>query len=179
RLLALPIALQNSLFAVFEELLASRIESAIAAGSYDVGVETLTADSLRITDRRTIHTHAATGAETRLFKVLRRDRNRPLPAGDALALARDPRARLLVNDQSGRAAVQMPAPSLTLDDGEVQRRVRLVRPMARETIALDAIERSHWENAGAEPFAATWNAEVAQVPEFTESAFHIVTGLLL
>ncbi len=179
RMLALPIALQNGLFAVFEELLASRIESAIAAGSYDVGVETLTADSLRIAERRTIHTHAASGAETRLFKVMRRDRNRPLPAGDALALARDPRARLLVNDQSGRAAVQMPAPSLTLDDGEVQRRVRLVRPMARETIALDALDRTHWTEADAERFAATWNAEVAQVPEFTESAFHIVTGLLL
>ncbi len=179
RLLALPIALQNSLFAVFEELLASHIESAIAAGSYDVGVETLTADSLRIADRRTIHTHAATGAETRLFKVLRRDRNRPLPAGDALALTRDPRARMLVNAQSGRAAVQMPASSLTLDGGEVQRRVRLVRPMARETVALDALDRTHWEEADPERFAATWNAEVAQVPEFTESAFHIVTGLLL
>ena len=179
RLLALPIALQNGLFAVFEELLASRIESAIAAGSYDVGVETLTADSLRITERRTIHTHAASGAETRLFKVMRRDRNRPLPVGDALALARDKRARMLVNAQSGRAAMQMPAPSLTLDDGEVQRRVRLVRPMARETIALDALDRTHWTEADAERFAATWTAEVARVPEFTESAFHIVTGLLL
>ncbi|WP_287788109.1 strawberry notch family protein, partial [Acidiphilium sp.] len=179
RLLALPIALQNGLFAVFEELLASRIESAIAAGSYDVGVETLTADSLHITERRTIHTHAASGAETRLFKVLRRDRNRPLPAGDALVLARDKRARLLVNAQSGRAAVQMPAPSLMLDDGEVQRRVRLVRPMARETLALDALKHTHWTEADAEPFTATWNAEVAQVPEFTECAFHIVTGLLL
>ena len=179
RLLALPIALQNSLFAVFEELLASRVESAITAGSYDVGVETLTADSLRVAERRTIHTHAASGAETRLFKVLRRDRNRPLPAGDALALVRDPRARLLVNAQSGRAAVQIWAPSLTFDDGEVQRRVRLVRPMARETIALDALDRTHWEKADPERFAETWNAEVAQVPEFTESAFHIVTGLLL
>ncbi len=179
RLLALPIALQNGLFAVFEELLASRIESAIAAGSYDIGVETLTADSLRVAERRTIHTHAATGAETRLFKVLRRDRNRPLAVADALALARDPRARLLVNAQSGRAAVQIWAPSLTLDDGEVQRRVRLVRPIARETIALDALDRTHWEEAVADRFAATWQAEVAQVPEFTESAFHIVTGLLL
>jgi hypothetical protein len=107
---------------------ASRIENAIAAGSYDVGVETLTADSLRIIERRTIHTHAASGAETRLFKVMRRDRNLPLPASDALVLVRDKRARLLVNAQSGCAAVQMPAPSLTLDDGEVQRRVRLVAP---------------------------------------------------
>ena len=120
------------------------------------------------------------GAETPgLSKVIRRDRNRPLPVGDALALVGDKRARLLVNVQSGRAAVRVPAPSLTLDDGEVRRRVPLVRPMARETIALDALDRTHWEEADAERFAATWNVEVAQVPEFTESASRIVTGLLL
>ena len=114
RLLALPIALQNGLFAVFEELLASRIENAIAASSYDVGVETLTADSLHITERRTIHTHAASGAETRLFKVMRRDRNRPLPASDALVLARDERARMLVNAQRSTASSSIKGTSLPL-----------------------------------------------------------------
>ncbi len=39
RLLALPIALQNTLFATFEDLLTARIEAAIASGSYDVGLE--------------------------------------------------------------------------------------------------------------------------------------------
>src|SRR3546814_18784460 len=40
RLLALPIAMQNSLFAAFEELLNARIEAAIAAGLPDAGLET-------------------------------------------------------------------------------------------------------------------------------------------
>lgn len=44
RLLALPIGLQNTLFAAFEGLLAARIEAAVAAGVYDVGVETIRAD---------------------------------------------------------------------------------------------------------------------------------------
>ena len=50
RLLALPIAEQNQLFAELEERIASNIEQAIEAGSYEVGVETVTADSL--VDRR-------------------------------------------------------------------------------------------------------------------------------
>jgi hypothetical protein len=36
---------------------------------------------------------------------------------------------LLVNERSGRAAVQVPTTSVMLDDGEIERRVRLIRPM--------------------------------------------------
>ncbi|MGH7120173.1 MAG: strawberry notch C-terminal domain-containing protein, partial [Acetobacteraceae bacterium] len=179
RVLALRIGLQNTLFAVFEELLDARIEAAIAIGAYDAGVETLSAESFRIAERRTVHTHAATGAETRCYRVLRRDRNRPLPLADALKIARAPGARLLVNTQSGRAAVQVPTASVMRDDGSVEARVRLIRPMTRETVALDELAHSHWEPVLPERFAQHWEAECARIPEFSESTFHIVTGLLL
>lgn len=45
RLLVLTIDLQNILFTAFEQLLTARIEGAIASGTYDVGLETLTAES--------------------------------------------------------------------------------------------------------------------------------------
>ena len=77
RILALRIAMQNLLFAAFEQLLDARIEAAVAAGTYDIGVETLTAESFHVAERRTVYTHAATGAETRCYRVLRKDRNRP------------------------------------------------------------------------------------------------------
>ena len=96
RMLALTIDMQNSLFEVFEQLLTARIEGAIAAGIYDRGLETLAADSLIVNERRTVYTHPATGAETRIFTIARRDRNRPLTLEDALARAecqRRPAAR--------------------------------------------------------------------------------------
>jgi hypothetical protein len=179
RLLALTIDLQNALFGVFEGLLQARIEGALASGIYDLGVETLTAESLAIAERRAIYTHPQTGAETRVFTIARRDRNRPLALDEALERASDPRARLLVNAQSCRAAVQMPAPGLLLDDGEVQRRVRLLRPMERQAIAIDALAHTHWQETEREVFAAAWQTEIAGVPEFSTSTFHIVTGLLL
>src|SRR4051812_15520102 len=150
RLLALPIALQNGLFEVFESLLAAKIEGAIAAGIYDVGVETVRAENLAVVARRTLYTHPASGAETQLFTVRRRDRSRPVALAEALDLAADPGApaRLLVNAQSGRAAVQAPAPSLMLDDGEVERRVRLIRPVDRLTLSEPALTRSQWREAG-------------------------------
>ena len=179
RVLALRIALQNRLFAVFEELLDARIEAAIGAGIYDLGVETLTAERFKIVERRTVYTHAATGAETSCYRVLRRDRNWPLPLDDALALAATSGARLVVNEQSHRAAVQVPAASLMLNDGQVQPRTRLVRPMARETMSMDDFARSHWHEAAEARFAALWQAECTKVPEFADSEFHIITGLLL
>ncbi len=45
RLLALTIDLQNTLFGVFEDLLRTKIEGAIASGAYDLGVETVIAES--------------------------------------------------------------------------------------------------------------------------------------
>ena len=38
---------------------------------------------------------------------------------------------------------------------------------------------SHWAEADRERFAAAWQAELAEVPDFTDSTIHIVAGLLL
>jgi len=179
RLLALTIDLQNTLFGVFEDLLRTRIEGAIASGTYDLGVETVTAESLIVTDRRTLYVHPATRAETQVFTITRRDRNRPFTLAEALERAGDSRSKLLVNSQSGRAAVQVPAPSLMLDDGEVERRIRLLRPMERPAVSIANMAQTHWRDADRADFAHAWEAEIATVPEFTDSHLHIVTGLLL
>ena len=175
RLLALPIAMQNTLFAAFEEILNARIEAAIAAGVHDVGLETIRAESLTVTDRRTVWRHDS-GAETRLFTIERRDRNRPMGVEEAITIEG---GRLLVNERSGRAAVKTSAPSLMLDDGSVERRVRLLRPMQRDTMSVDDFAATHWKEAEREEFIAAWEREIAGIPEFSMSTFHLVTGLLL
>jgi hypothetical protein len=179
RLLALTIELQGILFTAFEQLLDAKVSGAIASGVYDVGLETLTAESFVVTDRTTIYTHPASGAETRLLTITQRTRNRPLSLDDALGLLGDHGAKLLVNERSGRAAVQVPAPSLMLDDGEIERRVRLIRPMEHHHASLKSMAESHWQEAGRSTFAAAWSRELGDVPAFSESTIHIVAGLLL
>jgi predicted RNA methylase len=179
RLLALTIDLQNILFTAFEQLLTARIEGAIASGSYDVGLETLTAESFVVASRQTIYTHPGTSAETRLLTILKRERNCPVTLDQALERLASPRAVPLVNSQSGRAAVQVPARSVMLDDGEVERRLRLIRPMDNLTLPLATMPETHWREVDRDAFARAWQAELAEVPEFTESDIHIVAGLLL
>jgi len=179
RLLALTIELQGILFTAFEQLLTARIEGAIASGTYDAGLETLRAESFVVTDRQVIYTHPRTGAETSLLTITERRRNRPVTLDAALAELDDPRARLLINERSGRAAVQIPTTSVMLDDGEIERRVRLIRPMEAQNVPVRMMRETHWVEADRDAFASAWEAEVAEVPEFAESTLHMVTGLLL
>ncbi len=179
RLPALTIGLQNILFEAFEGLLNARIEGAIAAGVYDAGLETLTAESFIIKERRVICRHAATGAATSLLTVLRRERNVPLDVEEALAHALRRDAALLVNAKSGRAAVRLPARSTMLDDGAIEARVRLVRPMERTSTPLAALAQSQWRECGEQDFRAAWTGECARVPPFSDSELHMVAGLLL
>jgi len=46
-------------------------------------------------------------------------------------------------------------------------------------MSVAQFEHSHWRKATREEFSALWEAECARLPEFSESSFHIITGLLL
>src|SRR5690606_16074823 len=63
--------------------------------------------------------------------------------------------------------------------GEIERRVRLIRPMEAHNIPIRMMGETHWVEADRDAFAAAWNAELAEVPEFADSTLHMVTGLLL
>ena len=184
RLLALPIAEQNQLFAELEERIAANIEQAIEAGSYEVGVETVTADSLAIAGRETLYEHPGTGAATELVEIVRRDRLVPLTAESALEIGeRDPgpdgKPRLAVNARSKRAAVILPASSRMIDDGGVQERVRLIRPAAGETMARAELDASNWRRADEAQWRRVWDAEIVGLPSHRDSRFWLATGLLL
>ena len=115
-----------------------------------------------------------------MLTVARKDRIRPLSLVDALAIVRaEPQSVLLVNTRSNRAAIQLPTASLMLDDGTVEHRVRLLRPTDELRFGLNALAETHWQPADRKLFCELWHTEVAAVPEFTTSTFHIVTGLLL
>ncbi len=179
RMLALTIVMQNVLFEAFEQLLAARIEGAIAAGIYDKGLETITADSMTLTERRLIYTHPVTGAQSHLLTIERRDRNTPLQLHDIRSLVQqDPRAKLMINGKSARPAVMIPTRSIMLDDGSVQPRVSLIRPMDELRFEVRQLEETSWEEVGEKVFVDAWEAEVAAVPEFSTSTMHIVVRVV-
>ena len=179
RVLALPIALQNQFFELFEDLLSARVEAAIASGTYDVGLETLTAESLTVTNRARLYKHERTGAETSLLTIRREDKNAPLGLDEVLALAKTSSSPFLVNTQSGRAALAAPASSLTLEDGSIEERVRLIRPLSRDAVSKARLATSHWQVSTEPEFVGAWLKELGEIPPTRSSEIHLVTGLLL
>ena len=181
RLLALPIVEQNQLFSELEERIASGIEQAMEAGTYEVGVETVQADSLSVAGRETLYTHPGSGAATELVEIVRRDRLEPTSADTALEIGAqtDPGPVLMVNDRSDRAAVVLPASSRMFDDGGVQERVRLLRPATRDSMATAELDASSWRKATEAEWRRLWEEEIAGLPSHRESRFWLATGLLL
>ena len=184
RLLALPIDEQNQLFTELETRIDANIDRAKEAGTYEVGVETIIADSLTITARETLFEHPRSSAVTELVEIARRNRLVPIPADDAITTAtrhgdNDGKPFLVVNSRSKRAAFVLPAPSRIFDDGGIERRVRLVRPASHETIPYADLQASNWALANEAPWRAHWDREIAGLPSHTDSRFWITSGLLL
>ena len=181
RLLALPIAEQNALFAELENRIDAGIEQAIEAGTYEVGVETVRADSLAAAGRETLYEHPGAGAATELVEIVRRDRLEPTSADEAFRIGEqtDGGPVLVVNHRSDRAAVVLPAPSRMFDDGGVQERVRLLRPAARDPMAKAELDASNWRKATEGEWRRLWDSEITGLPSHRESRFWLAAGLLL
>lgn len=179
RLLALPIAMQNDIFAVFQAGIEARVEAAMAAGTYDAGVEVLRADSFVVQRRETIAVHAATGARTELVQVLERRRAEIVSVEAVLhRLVRDG-GRPMINDRTGRAALVVDAPSLMAKDGSFSPRLRFVRPAETEHMAAAQLGETYWREVEVPEFRAAWIAECAEIPLYVEQSRYMVVGLLL
>ncbi|MDV3001151.1 MAG: hypothetical protein N5P05_002757 [Chroococcopsis gigantea SAG 12.99] len=179
RVLALPISRQNALFEEFELRLAAKIEEAVASGTYEVGVETLKAESLEVLERRVIYTHPETGAQSHCVKIRRRQKAKILGLQDALDLGERHRGQFLFNERSGRVAVAIPTNSTVSDEGAIVRRLNLIRPAGNEKLTLAQFNASTWKEIGQRRFEELWRAEVDTASPFDVDCFYLITGLLL
>ena len=180
RCLALRIDMQDAIFEAFGGFLSAIIEDARQAGTLDVGLETLRAEKFEIVDRKVIFEHKATGATATALTVERTDRNDPLTLPRVKAICAETKgATLCWNKASKRAALMVNAPAFMDEDGVPILRVKLLRPMATEILALSEFSKSHWEEVDDVMFEQLWQAEVAAVPEFTTSKITLICGLLL
>ena len=180
RCLALTIDMQDAIFECFGGLLEAIIGDAIAAGTYEVGLETLRAEKFEIIDRKTIFEHAATGAKATALTVERTDRNHPLTLVKVKDFClRQPNAQLMLNRKSERAAVLIPTSSLMTEEGEPIARVELMRPMATDRMLELELPASHWEAVSDFEFERAWTKEVDVVPETSVSKLTLISGLLL
>jgi len=179
RCLAMRLDDQRRLFDELEVRIATKVEEAIEAGVYEVGVETLRAESFRVLERMELYRHPTTGAISYAVKIERKQKAQILSGAAAIEKAISQGGILAINERSERAAIVLPTNSLMADSGALIRRVNLVRPSSNEKVAKQDYERSHWREARQDEFLAIWNEEVGEIPEYVTDTFFLITGLLL
>lgn len=179
RCLAMRLDDQRRLFDELEVRIATKVEEAIEAGVYEVGVETLRAESFRVLERMEIYRHPTTGAISYAVKIERKQKAQILSGTTAIERAITQGGILAINERSERAAVVLPTNSRMADSGALIRRVNLVRPSSNEKVSRQDYERSHWREARQDEFLVAWNEEVGEIPEYVTDTFFLITGLLL
>ncbi|MBC1281229.1 strawberry notch C-terminal domain-containing protein, partial [Nostoc sp. UCD121] len=179
RLLALTIRMQNVIFERFELLLSQQIETAIANGIFEAGVETLKAEGFNIESCESVYIHPTTSSVTNYLKIERVQKNNIKTAAEMLEFAAKYQGQLMVNATSGNAAVSIPTHSIFDSDGGVVPRVLLMRPQKETRLPVDKLSSSTWQQVSADAFVAAWSREVDALPKSTTDYLHLVTGILL
>lgn len=178
RILALPITLQNVIFASFMERISTATERALAAGTLDLGLETLRGDRITAAKPERLRICGKTGAETSLVPLT--VENRLTYRAAEAAIENFPGTIPMQNASSGKVALIATRPRHAIhDDGGLLLERRVVRPMVETWINEDDFARSQWEEIPAQRFKVLWAAEVADLPDTSSQTIYLLTGLIL
>ena len=178
RLLALPIEMQNALFGAFARKIEAQTEAARAAGTLDVGIETLRADRIAVTGEEDIWTCPKSGSVTRTV-TLETETAISIPTGDAVLSDHGRFARPMRNAASGKVALVSKRPQQIYDDETFAEVRTMRRPTGRTTILEADFAKSHWEPIPKRDFLAAWDAEADTLPKTHIETIVLLTGLLL
>lgn len=182
RLLALPIALQNAIFEEYQALIEARVEAARAAGTLDLGIETLAVDDFHISKNHVVRTDPRTGATTHLLSLDISRRLKPLHYSQLTKLhdVTSPRSAPLRNSKSGAVALRVSAKSMLTEEGELVARYRLITPLKAGYWKQEVLAASDWEPISQGLFQELWQAEVDDAARTTlKEQMFLATGLLL
>lgn len=151
------------------------------AGTFDIGVETVSAETCEVLSDTVIRTDPVTGATSHLLELSLTQRRKLLSLERVLKMASyEDKPLFLRNAKSGKVALAIPAPSHMDEEGELIRRFELVRPLRSEYILAGRLDETAWESVSKAKFSALWEAEYAADENHlvTETVF-LATGLLL
>lgn len=182
RILALPIALQNTIFDEFLALIETRVSAAREAGRLDVGVETIMVDKATLIEDSVLRTDPLTGATSHLLTIEIARRRNPVSLDRILRIADgDGSAAFMINHKSGKVALRTRARALMEEkEGTPIPRVEMMRPTRSDYMREHDLFESSWEEVDRQAFSAIWSTEVEAARQIVESeTVRLATGLLL
>jgi hypothetical protein len=120
RILAMKIAVQNAIFDEFLTLVETRVSAAKEAGTFDIGVETVSVETCEVLSDTVIRTDPVTGATSHLLELSLTQRRKVLSLERVLKMASyEDKPLFLRNDKSGKVALASAAPSHMDEEGHI------------------------------------------------------------
>ena len=177
RVLALPIHMQNALFAEFMSRIADQTERARAAGTLDLGVETLRGERIEQVSVEDLWTCPRSGAVTRIIGLEVTDTVHVLSAEEALDRNHD--KLTMINRASGRVALISSRPMQMYDAEIVTLMRKVTRPSGSTYVEEGKSGNSAWEEIKPREFSRLWDEEADSLPKVSTTKLYLLTGLLL
>jgi hypothetical protein len=177
RVLALPIHMQNALFAEFMQRIADQTERARDAGTLDLGVETLRGETIKQVSAEDLWACPQSGAVTRIIGLEVTD---PVHVEIAEAVLGNNFDKIpMVNRASGRAGLISKRPMQMYDEDIVTLMRKVVRPTGKSYLEESKFEGSAWETIDQSEFIRLWDEEADSLPKTTTTKLYLLAGLLL
>lgn len=189
RLLSLKFDMQNHVFGEFNDRLNTAIDRAAAAGTLDVGTETLKADRLTKEDDRIVHTDAQSGAETRYVRLKVENKTDPATFTDVSngrhRTGGDKPEFFVLSKRTGKIMAVTPSHDVTdASTGNIIPQYRLTDPLIYRFADRHRIEGrgsdQYWERIDDRATAKKlWDEQVKALPEYVAHNEHLITGAIL
>lgn len=175
RLLSLKLDTQRAVFDAFSERLDRIIESKIAAGTLDQGMENLQALSTKVQHEQVIHTDPRSGAETRYVRLgLEQETDRrTFPAESGATFVTNTRSKRIYQVLGSRRETET-------DTGRIVEKVK-VRGVVGTKYVTDQefADGKRWTPVGRIDARKVWEAEYEATPPTHVEVSHFITGTIL
>jgi predicted RNA methylase len=182
RLLALPIGLQNLLFAEFEQRIAERIQQAKAAGSYERGVENLFSDGgFEVIETQILNTHSS-GAETICYSIDRLNKPHLVSIDNAQHIANTQGFNFHRHAKTGNLAIAGLIDKRIKRDGSAVDVMAIYQPVSNKSwqkLDLPDFEKVWIPETPTNQYWKQWQQLIDLAPEFDRERIYLICGLLL
>ncbi len=177
RILSLEVDEQNEVFQGFYDTFERMLDTAIANGTVDMGLENYRAEKIDVVDEKVIRKDD-TGADTKYVQMIAYRKPETIPYNRVSTASNNFRKLVRMEDGEVRAVYEIS--SRTNSEGEIERRFKLQSPQIGKTsIYVENTLNNKTTDIPKKEWKAAWDEQLAKVPEFTETRLHMLTGTLL
>jgi len=182
RLLSMNIKYQNIAFNKLSDNLDDIIQEAAERGTLDVGIETITGDSIKKTSEQTVYTDETTGAETKYVTLDITNPANNLSFEDSKQYYFQKKNPVWYqNIKSSRIWVASDIRERTTREGDIEayHTLKGAGPSSLQRVSAEDLKSDKWEKMTESRAKEIWDTEFKNLPETVTNTEHVITGTLL